>query len=73
LVEAQNAAMAAISSTRTKRPRGAAASRDEVLRELLRRAVLADDGVMQLTEMSWAASSLPSDLVRAMRPALAAE
>ena len=34
--------------------------------------VFAAAGVMQFTAMSWVASSLPSDLVSAITPALAA-
>ena len=36
-------------------------------------AVLAAAGVMQLTAMSWLASSLPSDFVSAITPAFDAE
>src|SRR6185437_15320042 len=73
--EAQKAANAAISSTVTNRPRGIFDNMKSICSCVIwsKIAVFAAAGVMQLTEMSFEASSLPSDLVSAMRPAFDAE
>ncbi|MDP9912707.1 hypothetical protein J2W27_004833 [Variovorax boronicumulans] len=77
--EASHAAIAATSSTSTKRPIGTRESR--AVRSCSRcsagtpakTAVSAADGVMQFTSTPDDASSLPSDLVSAMSPAFEAE
>jgi hypothetical protein len=73
--EASQATMAASSWTSTKRPFGIFDSMKSMCVCVIwsKIAVFAAAGVTALTRMSWAASSLPSDLVSAIRPALEAE
>ena len=69
--DTSHATMAATSSTSRKRLRGIFESMYSMCAGVhcSRMAVLAAAGVMQLTEMSKPASSLPSDFVSAMTPA----
>ena len=73
--EAHQAASAAISSIFTNRARGILESMKSMCSLVIwsKIAVLAAAGVMQFTAMSWPASSLPSDLVSAITPALETE
>src|SRR5689334_7329337 len=74
-LEAQNAARLAISSTVTKRPRGIFDSMKSMCSCVIwsKIAVFAAADVMQFTDMSCEASSLPRDLVKAISPAFDAE
>ena len=74
-LDAQKAARLAISSTVTKRPRGIFDNMKSMCSCVIwsKIAVFAAAGVMQLTDMSCAASSLPSDFVSAITPAFEAE
>src|ERR1700733_776914 len=73
--EASQAASAASSSTRTKRFFGIFDSMKSIWACVIwsKIAVLAAAGVTALTMMLYAASSLPSDFVSAIRPAFEAE